>query len=122
MDVAQATDVPEGDARERGAIEVGRGPVVARGLPLNPRVADLLFETAEAEGIAVGTEVLAGTSNSDADAVHLSRAGIPTGLVSIPLRYLHTPSELVSLEDVEATVRLVAAFARRLEPGASFEP
>ena len=122
VDVAQATDVPEGDARERGPIEVGRGPVIGRGLPLHPRVADLLFETAEAEGIAVSTEVSAGVSNTDADAVHLSRAGIPTGLVSIPLRYIHTPNELVSLEDVEAAVRLLVAFARRLEPGTSFVP
>jgi endoglucanase len=54
------------------------------------------------------------------DAVHLSRAGIPAGLVSIPTRYLHTPTEVVALEDVEATIRLIAAFARRLEPGTTF--
>ena len=61
-----------------------------------------------------------GTSSTDADAVHLSRAGVATGLVSIPLRYMHTPIETVQLDDVEAVVRLLVAFARRLEPGLSF--
>ena len=57
---------------------------------------------------------------TDADATHLSRAGIPTGLVSIPLRYMHSPVELCDLDDVEATIRLTVAFLRRLEPGLTF--
>jgi putative aminopeptidase FrvX len=122
LDVTQATDVPDADPRTRGAIELGGGPAIGRGSPLHPRVSELLFESAEAEGIVAGTEVSAGATDTDADAVHMSGAGVPTGLVSIPLRYLHTPNELVSLDDVEAAVRLVAAFARRLEPGTSFEP
>ena len=58
---------------------------------------------------------------SNADAVHLSRAGIPTGLVSVPCRYMHSPVEMVSTADIDAAARLIAAFARRLEPGTSFE-
>jgi endoglucanase len=54
------------------------------------------------------------------DAAHLSRAGVATGLISIPIRYTHSPAELVSLDDVEATIKLVAAFAQRLEPGLDF--
>jgi endoglucanase len=54
------------------------------------------------------------------DAMHISRAGVAAGLVSIPLRYMHTPAEIVSLDDVEASARLIAAFAQRLEPGMSF--
>jgi endoglucanase len=113
VDVTAATDVPGGDPRQGGEAALGKGPVVGRGSPLNPRVVDLLFETAEQEGIAVTTEVLTGTTNTDADAAHLSRAGIPTGLVSIGLRNVHTPVELADLADIEACVRLLVAFARR---------
>jgi putative aminopeptidase FrvX len=54
------------------------------------------------------------------DAAYASRAGVATGLISLATRYIHSPTEIVSLDDVEATVRLVAAFAQRLEPGLDF--
>ena len=57
---------------------------------------------------------------TDADAVHVARGGVPTGLVSIPIRYLHSPCELASLADIEAVIRLIVAFTRRLQPEASF--
>jgi endoglucanase len=65
-------------------------------------------------------EVSRGHTNTDADAIYLSRIGVATGVVSIPLRYMHTPVETVQLDDVEAVVRLLVAFAGRLEPGQSF--
>ena len=80
----------------------------------------MLYETAEAEGIACSVEVSRGHTNTDADAVYLSRVGVATGLVSIPLRYMHTPVETVQLDDVDDTIRLLVAFARRLESGISF--
>jgi putative aminopeptidase FrvX len=122
VDVTPATDVPGGDPRAHGELRLGAGPSIGRGLPLNQGVSDLLFEVAGAEGIAAVPEVFTGTTSSEADAVHLSRGGIPTGLVSIPLRYLHTPNELVSLDDLEAAVRLLVAFAGRLRPDTSFAP
>jgi endoglucanase len=60
-------------------------------------------------------------SGTDADAIQVSRAGVPTGLVSVPVRYMHSPVELAAVEDIEAAARLIAAFAQRLEPGMSFE-
>ena len=120
VDVTDATDVPGGDPKVHGELRLGAGPSIGRGLPLNQAVSDLLFEVAEAEGIAVAPEIFAGTTSSDADAVHLSRGGVPTGLVSFPIRYLHTPNELVSLDDVEAAVRLLVAFAGRLRADTSF--
>ena len=78
-------------------------------------VADLLASVAEEEGIAHTFEVLTNRTHTDADAVHVSRAGVPTGLVSVPLRYMHSPGELGSLDDVEAVIALVVAFARRLD-------
>jgi endoglucanase len=114
IDVTHAKDVPEAELAESGDIRVGGGPVISRGAPLAQRVSDLLVETAEQEQIAHGVEVVRGNTNTDADAYHLSRSGIPTGLVSVATRYIHTPTELVSLEDVENAVRLLAAFAQGL--------
>jgi endoglucanase len=97
-----------------GDIRIAQGPTLARGAPLSERIFDLLSETAEAESIAVGIEVVRGSTHTDADAYHLSRAGIATGLVSVPTRYIHTPTELVSLDDIENSVKLLVAFAQRL--------
>jgi putative aminopeptidase FrvX len=117
VDVTHATDVRGGDPEEEGEHSLGGGPALTRGPSLHPRVFELLYETAEAEGIACSIEVSRGRTHTDADAVYLSRAGIASGLVSIPLRYMHTPVETVQLDDVEAAIRLIVAFARRLEPG-----
>jgi putative aminopeptidase FrvX len=120
VDVTHSTDVPGGDPKIEGEHGLGSGPAISRGSTINPRVFDLLVEAAEAEGIPYTIEVSAGTTNTDMDAMYLSRAGIATGLVSIPLRYMHTPTEIVDLADVEKCARLVAAFAIRLDPHASF--
>jgi putative aminopeptidase FrvX len=121
VDVTHATDVRGGEPEDDGEHKLGSGPAIARGPVVHPRVFELLHETAEAEGIPFTVEVSTGHTNTDADAVYLSRAGIATGLVSIPLRYMHSPVETVALDDVEAAVRLIVAFAGRLEPGLSFE-
>jgi endoglucanase len=120
VDVTHATDVRGGDPEDEGEHRLGGGPALMRGPSMHPAVFELLYETAEAEGIACSVEVSRGHTNTDADAVYLSRVGVATGLVSIPLRYMHTPVEVVELEDVENVVRLLVAFARRLEPGISF--
>ena len=114
VDVTWTRDIPEAEVEEMGDIRVDQGPSLARGAPLSERIFDLLAETAAQEEIAFGIEVVRGSTHTDADAYHLSRAGIPTGLVSIPTRYIHTPTELVSLDDVENAVRLLVAFAARL--------
>jgi putative aminopeptidase FrvX len=95
--------------------------VIAREPPLHPLVFELLYETAEAESIPFTLESLGRGTGTDADAIHLSRAGVATGLVSIPCRYMHSPIEMVSVPDIDAAARLIAAFARRLDPGVSFE-
>jgi endoglucanase len=120
VDVTPATDYPGGDARTQGRIELGAGAMIARGPTLNKGVTDLLGDVAEAEGIAHAFEVYARTTSTDADEIHLSRAGIPTGLLSIPTRYLHSPNELCDLADVEAIVALIVALAGRLTPDTSF--
>jgi M42 glutamyl aminopeptidase len=120
VDVTGATDVPGGDAKLHGDLRLGAGPAIGGGVPLSQVVSDLLFEVVEQAGIAVVPEIYAGRTETDADAVHLTRGGVPTGLVSIPVRYLHTPNELVSLDDLEAAVQLLVAFAGRLRADVSF--
>src|SRR5579885_2443011 len=120
IDVTWATDVPGGDPKRAGKVELGAGAAITVGPVLNARVSDLLVEVAEAEGIAHCFEVNTARTYTDADAVHVARAGVPTGLVSIPLRYMHSPVEMCELGDLEAVVALVAAFARRLGPDTSF--
>src|SRR5215207_705625 len=121
VDVTHATDAPGIDVNELGKHPLGSGPVVARGSTLNPRVTEGLHDAAEAEKIPFTVEASARGTGTDADAIHLNRAGVPTSVVSIPLRYMHSPVELVSLDDVEACARLIAAYAQRLEAGSSFE-
>jgi putative aminopeptidase FrvX len=120
VDVTPATDVPGGDARRAGRIELGMGAMVARGPTLNRKVTDLLGEVAENEGIEHAYEVYSRETHTDADDIHAVRAGVPTGLLSIPTRYLHSPNEMCDLADVEAIVRLIVAFAARLDPDTSF--
>jgi endoglucanase len=120
IDVTWATDVPGEDSRRSGSIELGSGAAITRGPVVNRRVSDLLVRAAEEDGIPHTIEVLTGRTHTDADDVHVSRAGVPTGVISIPVRYMHTPCELAALDDLEAVIRLVVAFARRLTPDTSF--
>jgi putative aminopeptidase FrvX len=120
IDVTRATDIRGGDHDEEGKIVLGGGPTLTRGPSMHPDVFELLHETAEAEGIPFAIEVSRGYTWTDADAVYLSRRGVPTGLVSIPLRYMHSPIETVDLGDIEGAIHLIVAFALRLEPGLSF--
>jgi len=115
IDVTHATDAPGIDEKEQGSHPLGSGAVIFRGSTLSPKVSELLIETAEAEGIDYTLSATGRSSHTDADAIQISRSGIPTGLVSIPLRYMHSPVELVDLADLEAVVELIAAFAARLD-------
>jgi putative aminopeptidase FrvX len=115
VDVTHATDAPGVDEKELGASPLGSGPVIGRGSTLSPKVFELLAETAEAEGIEHSIAASGRGTSTDADVLQISRSGIPTGLISIPLRYMHSPVEMVDLRDVEATVALLAAFAARLD-------
>lgn len=122
IDVTHATDHPEVDKRIVGKVELGQGPVITRGANANPVVSDLLVEAAKAEKIPYQMEAEPRGTGTDANAIQLSRAGVAAGLVSIPLRYMHTPSEVVSLKDVENAAALLAAFARRLKTEMTFLP
>jgi putative aminopeptidase FrvX len=115
VDVTHATDAPGVDAGELGAHGLGSGPVITRGAIVSRPLNDLLDKAAESVGIECTTEAAGSSTGTDADVVHMSRTGVPTAVVSIPLRYMHSPVELVELGDVEATIEVLAALALRLE-------
>jgi endoglucanase len=120
VDVTPATDVPGGIPQRAGAIDLGMGAMIARGPTLNKKLSDLLSETAADEGIAHGFEVYSRETHTDADDFHNARAGIPTGLLSVPTRYVHSPNELCDLADVEAVIALIVALAKRVTKETSF--
>jgi putative aminopeptidase FrvX len=121
VDVTFETKAPGHDEKELGRHHFGSGPVITRGSTLNPQVFEWLTEAGEAEGIPFTLSASARATWTDADAFHVSRAGIPSGLVSVPLRYMHSPVELVQLDDVTNAAKLIAAFARRLTTGIDFK-
>jgi len=115
VDVTHATDAPGVDEKELGSHALGSGPVIYRGATLSPKVSALLIEVAREAGIEHTVGATGNSTSTDADGVQFARSGIPTGLVSIPLRYMHSPVEMVDLADVEATVALIVAFAERVD-------
>ena len=104
IDVTHATDAPGMDEKETGSHALGSGPVIGRGSTLSPHVFELLCETAERLQIPYTIEASGRRTGTDADAIQISKGGIPTGLVSIPLRYMHSPVEMVDLGDLEAVI------------------
>jgi len=120
VDVSHETGSPGVDVNELGKHEFGNGPIIERGSVLNPAVFELLHDAAKREDIPFTVQASARSTGTDADAIHLARAGIPTGGVSIALRYMHSPVEMVQLGDVDACARLIAAFARSLTAETSF--
>ncbi len=122
VEVTHATDYLDVDKRKHGEVKCGSGPVISRGPNINPRVFELLCEAAEAENIPYQVEGAPRGTGTDANAIQLSRGGKAAALVSVPLRYMHTPTEVLSLEDMENTVKLLAAFVLRLKPDTDFTP
>ncbi|MFM8883832.1 MAG: M42 family metallopeptidase, partial [Solirubrobacterales bacterium] len=114
IDVTHATDAPGISESELGKHPFGSGPVIERGSNIHPVVSEMLIEAAEAEKIPYTLSASARSTGTDADAIHVSRGGVPTGLVSVPLRYMHSPVEVVQLDDIENTAKLLAAFAMRI--------
>jgi putative aminopeptidase FrvX len=120
VDVTFATDQPGLSEVEVGRHKFGTGPVLTRGSTLDPTVFELLYEAGEAESIPFTVTASARATGTDADAFHIARQGIPSSVVSVPLRYMHSAVEMVQLDDVVNAARLIAAFALRLAPDTDF--
>ena len=120
VDVTHETGSPGVEVGEIGAHTFGEGAVIGRGSILNPVVFEMLYETAQREQIPFTIAASSRGTGTDADVIHMSRAGVATGGVSIALRYMHSPVEMVQLDDIAACAKLIAAFARSLGPDTSF--
>jgi len=122
VDVTHATDAPTIEKKEQGDIALGKGPVIERGPNMNPKVVRRLIEVAQAHSIPYQIEASGKATGTDANSIQVSRAGVATGLVSIPNRYMHSPVEMVALQDVDQAADLLARFAEGLGPDEDFTP
>jgi len=121
VDVTHATDYPTINKTQHGDVRVGRGPTLTHGGCNHPAVVDRLEQVARAKKIPLQHEAMSSTSGTDTDAIFWTRGGIASALVSLPNRYMHSPVEVVSLEDLELIPQLFAAFALSLENGEQFK-
>lgn len=121
VDYAVVLDVSHGehpDLKEHERYPLNGGPTIIRGATVPAVLSDRLVSAAQRSGIPYQIEPAPGSTATDADDIAFSRGGIPTCVVGIPVRYMHTPVEIVSLRDIEAAARLVTDFVRNLElPG-----
>jgi putative aminopeptidase FrvX len=112
VDVTFATDVGEPDKKQLGEHALGSGPVITRAAFHSPVLEALLIKAAKDLGIKYTTQAAGYSTGTDADAFSLGGRGVATGLVSVPLRHMHTPGEVVDFNDIEATVQLLVAFCK----------
>ncbi len=117
VDVGHSTDHPDCDPRKHGETKLGGGPIICRGANINPFMFERLLSCAEQHDIPHQLEADPRPTGTDARAIQIGRGGVATGLISVPLRYMHTPSEIVDLEDIENCVRLLTVFAQSLKKG-----
>jgi len=122
VDVGHSIDYPGVDKKKHGEQVISKGPVVCRGSHINPLVFEMLVNTAEEKQIPYQIEVAGGGTGTDTDVIQLSRSGVATGLVSVPIRYMHTPCEILHLGDLENTVRLLAEFTLKVHAGINWTP
>ena len=122
VDVTHATDCPSIDKKSEGDVSIGKGPVVFRGPNMNPHVVDRLVAAAKERSIPFQYQASGRATPTDANVLQTTRAGVATGLVSVPNRYMHSAVETVSLGDLDRTADLLAAFVRGLGPGVDWSP
>ena len=112
IDVTFATDHPDIEKKTIGDHRLGSGPVISRGALLSPVVFELLRGAAKARNIPFTVHAAGRETATNADAIHIAQEGVATALVSIPNRYMHSPNEMVSLDDVDHTIELIAEVCR----------
>jgi putative aminopeptidase FrvX len=120
VDVTHATDTPGVSKNQNGDHPLGSGPVIKRASNLSPIVSDGLISAAEAADISYTLEADSRSTGTDADAIQFTRAGIATGVVSAPNRYMHSPNEIVDLSDLENCARLIAEYLKTLDSNTDF--
>ena len=120
VDVTHASDMPTLEKKELGDIRLGGGPVLGRGALISPVIFELLRAAARARNIPFGVNAVGRDTSTNADAIHIAQEGVATALVSIPNRYMHSPNEMVSLDDVDHTAELIAEVCRMVDDKTDF--
>ena len=122
LDVTHAFDIPDVDKRKGADICLGKGPVIVRGPNINRKVFRRLVEVAKANEIPYQIAASGGGTGTDANVIQLSREGVATGLIGLPLRYMHNPCEMLQLDDLENSVKLLVAFVESITPEDDWRP
>lgn len=122
VDVCHATDTPGNDKKQLGETKLGGGPTIFRGPNINPRVFENLQAAAKAQEIPIQVRGAPRATGTDANAIQLSRDGVAAGLVGIPNRYMHSPVEVVSLDDLDRAARLLAEFCTSVNQQIDWTP
>ncbi len=122
VEVGFASDYPGADHKDSGEIRLGQGPIIARGPNINPALFELLMATASEEAIACQVMGIPRATGTDANVMQLARGGVATALISIPLRYMHTPVEVLDWTDLQSAVKLLSALCGKINTSHSFVP
>lgn len=122
VDVTHATDCPTLDKKQHGDIKLGKGPVVYRGPNVNPVVHEQLKLLAIEKEIPIQVAGISKPAGNDANVMQISRGGQATGIVAIPNRYMHSPVEVISLDDLDNAAQLIAEFCMTLNSDSDFTP
>jgi endoglucanase len=122
VDVCHASDTPGNDKKQIGDTRLGSGPVLFRGPNINPHVLDRLRDAAKGHEIAVQVKGAPRATGTDANVIQISRDGVAAGLVGIPNRYMHSPVEVVSLNDLDRAARLLAEFCANVTSQMDWTP
>lgn len=122
IDVTFATDYPGVNKNKHGDVQLEKGPVLAKGAPINIKLNELLEHAAERQGINVQYELTPRSTGTDADRMRLTGKGVPVALVSLPLRYMHSPVETASMKDIEQEITLLSEMLGSLSGNESLNP
>ncbi len=122
FDVTHTSDTPGIKESDFGIKKLGGGPAIARGPNANPKLFDLMVETAKEESIPLQIGAYPGPTGNDARSIQMSRAGVATAVIGIPNRYMHSMTEIVNLNDVNMIVKLIVAVIKKITPETSFIP
>ena len=120
IDVTHATDHPHIEKKEIGDLRLGGGPILGRGALLSPIAFELCRAAARAKNIPFAVHAVGRDTSTNADAIFIAQEGVATALISIPNRYMHSPNEMVSLDDVDHTAELVAEVCRMVDSTTDF--
>ncbi len=122
VDVTYASDYPGMDPKESGSVKLGKGPVICNSSIANRKVNNLLKAAAKEKDLSYQVESYMGRTYTDADQLHQTGTGVSTALLSLPLRYMHSPCEVCHMDDIETAIQLLAEFLCRIDENTDIDP